>query len=199
MLGVCITLLWGKLENSYSIELRIKLNNYGVELRAVEMCDLPLLRRWRNRDDIRLQMMQTDYISPNQQRNWFESIQYRNDQQHWVLWCKGQRAGYVNLKGKISGELFGQDIADAGIYLGPSAVRHPMLAVAAALSQLDFGFETLQIKAIRTLVKNDNHSALRLNQQLGYQVLLNKQDFIALELLPSDYFIAREKLRRFFR
>lgn len=173
--------------------------SYGVELCPVKPWDLPALRRWRNQDEVRLQMVDQTLVSPHQQRQWFAASGERLDQRHWVLWCKGTRAGYVNLKGGGQGELQGQAVADAGLYLGTSAVRHPMLAIAAALSQLDQGFDIFNIGCIRTHVRVGNHAALRLNEQLGYRQYGQDLEFIALELQPVNYYAARERLRRFFR
>ncbi|WP_180343118.1 GNAT family N-acetyltransferase [Aeromonas veronii] len=173
--------------------------SYGVELRPIEPWDLPALRRWRNKDEVRMQMVSQTRISSRQQRQWFADTRERQDQLHWVLWYKGVRAGYVNLKGECQGKLQGQAIADAGLYLGNSTVRHPMLAIAAALSQLDQGFDELHIGCIRTLVRENNRSALRLNEQLGYRQIGQENGFFALELQPVDYYAARERLRRFFR
>lgn len=103
------------------------------------------------------------------------------------------------LEGRGQGELQGQAVADAGLYLGTSAVRHPMLAIAAALSQLDQGFDIFNIGCIRTHVRVGNHAALRLNEQLGYRQYGQDLEFIALELQPVNYYAARERLRRFFR
>ncbi|MBS4694434.1 flagellar modification protein FlmH [Aeromonas allosaccharophila] len=173
--------------------------SYGVELCPIQAWDLPTLRRWRNQDEVRLQMVDQTLISSRQQRQWFVSLCERADQQHWVLRCRGIRAGYVNLKGERSAPLQNQMVADAGLYLGNSAVRHPMLAIAAALSQLDQGFDRFNLGCIRTLVREDNRSALRLNEQLGYRQYGAEGGFLALELQPADYYAARERLRRFFR
>lgn len=173
--------------------------SYGVELCPIHAWDLPTLRRWRNQDEVRLQMVDQTLISPRQQRQWFVSISERSDQQHWVLHCRGIRAGYINLKGECNAPLQGQAVADAGLYLGASTVRHPMLAIAAALSQLDQGFDICNLGCIRTLVREGNSSALRLNEQLGYRQVGQENGFFALELRPADYYAARERLRRFFR
>jgi RimJ/RimL family protein N-acetyltransferase len=172
---------------------------YGVELRPITPWDLPSLRRWRNQDDVRMQMVSQTLISPRQQRQWFTTTLERRDQRHWVLWCNGVRAGCVNLKGEQQVDLQGQAIADAGLYLGTSTVRHPMLAIAAALSVLDQGFDEFSIGRIRTLVREGNRAALRLNEQLGYRPHGQENGFLALELLPDDYYAARDRLSRFLR
>lgn len=190
--------MWSIRETGHGKWIALKMK-YGVELCPIAPWDLPALRRWRNQDEVRMQMVSQTRISPRQQCQWFTATRERRDQQHWVLWCKGVRTGYVNLKGDGQGELYGQAIADAGLYLGNSTVRHPMLAVAAALSQLDQGFDELNIGCIRTLVREHNRSALRLNEQLGYRQIGQENGFFALELLPADYYAARGRLRRFFR
>lgn len=78
----------------------IVFEGYGIELRPVTPRDLPSLRRWRNSPQVRWQMVNTSYITPRQQRLWYERIRSRVDQAHWVVWSKGVRTGYVNIKGE---------------------------------------------------------------------------------------------------
>ncbi len=46
----------------------IVLSDYQVTLTPVTLADQPLIRTWRNRDDIRSQMLSQDIISEEQQR-----------------------------------------------------------------------------------------------------------------------------------
>ena len=71
----------------------------NIELRPVSHWDLPSLRRWRNSPEISREMVDTSYITPSQQRRWFERITSQPDQGHWVVWVRGVRAGYMNIKG----------------------------------------------------------------------------------------------------
>jgi len=89
---------------------------YGLELRAVAKADLPTLRRWRNSPQIRCQMVDTTYISPKDQRDWFESILGCDREAHWVARFRDIRAGYMNLKG--GGKLSSQLCLDGGLYIG---------------------------------------------------------------------------------
>ena len=73
---------------------------YGIELRPVRPQDLPVLRRWRNTPSIRNKMNDTSYITPQQQRVWFENTINNFNQAQWVVWCKGGRTGFVNVKGE---------------------------------------------------------------------------------------------------
>ena len=74
---------------------------YVIKLRPVRPQDLPSLRRWRNTPTIRNKMLDSSYITPRQQRFWFEHIINRVDQAHWVVWCKGVKTGWLKIKGKF--------------------------------------------------------------------------------------------------
>ena len=50
------------------------LRGYGIEFRPVKPFDLPSLRRWRNNPEISKYMNSSNYISPKQQRIWYENI-----------------------------------------------------------------------------------------------------------------------------
>ncbi|CAG8999579.1 MAG: hypothetical protein CENE_01558 [Candidatus Celerinatantimonas neptuna] len=176
-----------------------RISAYGVMLRPVCPADLPSLRRWRNSEPVRCQMLSQQIISARQQRCWFERMYDEPSRRHWCVEVNGLRTGYANLKGSASGNLAHQACADSGLYLGDTPVRHGLLATAVALCQLDAAFELLHIKMIKTQVKCDNSAALRLNSMLGYQRGMQEHEFITLTLVAKDYFAARQSLMRFFR
>jgi RimJ/RimL family protein N-acetyltransferase len=173
---------------------------WGVELRPVAVADLPSLRRWRNGDAVRLQMVDTRLIAAPQQRRWFETLCRRPSQRHWTVWCAGQRAGYANLKGRADAPLAGQALAETGLYLGDTPARQQThLALATALAQLDTAFDTLGIGCIETGVRHGNAAALRFNKVLGYVPLHQDDEFTTLGLRPAAYRAARARLARLFR
>lgn len=175
------------------------ITRYGVSLKPIIPADLPSLRRWRNSDEVRLNMLSQSLISASQQRLWYERISTDDSQCHWCVYVGDTRAGYANLKGFAKEPLMGQATADGGLYLGQSRVRHGLLATAVALCQLDAAFEQFKIGQIQTQVKSDNNSALRLNQMLGYQTQANDNYWITLTLTAPSYVRARQNLLRFFR
>ncbi|MFM2481467.1 GNAT family N-acetyltransferase [Celerinatantimonas sp. YJH-8] len=178
----------------------LRIDAYGVVLRLVTPADLPALRRWRNSDAVRLQMLDQHRITPAEQRRWYQQISQDHSARHWCVEVRGTRCGYANLKGGVrTASLTGQAQADSGLYLGDTPVRHGLLAVAVALCQLDAAFEQLHIDRIKTQVKAGNQSALRLNQMLGYQRQDTDTPFLTCTLTAADYRRARVPLMRFFR
>jgi RimJ/RimL family protein N-acetyltransferase len=173
---------------------------WGVELRPVAAADLPSLRRWRNSDAVRLQMVDTRLIAAPQQRRWFETQCKRPSQRHWTVWFAGQRAGYANLKGRADAPLPGQALAETGLYLGDTPARQQThLALAAALAQLDQAFDLLGIESIETGVRHGNTAALRFNKLLGYVPLREDAEFSTLGLKPAAYRGARARLAGLLR
>ena len=140
---------------------------YGIQIRPVTPSDLPALRRWRNSPDISQQMVDTSHITLTKQRLWYERIINIVEEAHWVVWCKGVRTGYMNLKGHDS--ICSQKSLDGGLYVGDSKVKHGLLGYAIALMQLDIAFKFLFSTKYETSFRENNLSASKFNLQLGYK------------------------------
>ncbi len=169
---------------------------YGIELRPVTPCDLPSLRRWRNNPKISATMCDQSYISADKQTRWYKRLKERTDQAHWVVWCKGTRTGYINIKETAPA---GQAATlDVGMYAGNSPVRHALLGFAMGLLQLDLVFEVLSAPRIEMTVKETNANVLRFNRELGYRETDRKDGFVHLAMTPAEYKMAKARLLRFF-
>ena len=172
-------------------------SGYGIELRPIKSSDLPVLRRWRNDPRISQQMADTSYISPHAQRKWYERVIANSNEAHWVVWYKGTRAGYMNLKGQ--GELCKQKSLDGGLYVGDSPVRHGLLGYSIALMQLTIVFEHLKVPKYETSYRQDNDSARRFNKQLGYTETGAENGFIKVSIFELDFLKTKKKFARYFK
>ena len=170
---------------------------YGIQIRPVTPSDLPALRRWRNSPEINQQMIDTSHITPAKQRLWYEKIINRVEEVHWVIWCKGVRTGYMNLKGHDS--IYSQKSLDGGLYVGNSKVKHGLLGYAIALMQLDIAFNYLCSMKYETSFRENNISASRFNKQLGYQEIIRKDGFIRVAITIESYNKAKSRLIRYFK
>ena len=175
---------------------RQSLTGYGIELRPVTPSDLPSLRRWRNSPEIRDQMKDPSYISPNDQRRWFERIQQASHQAHWVVWFKGVRTGYMNVVAK--GSLEDQAYLEGGMYVGQSAVRSGLLGFAIALMQLRVVFEHARVPLYQTVYKSTNKAARRFNEYLGYSEGTLEDGFVNISMDEAAYVATKARLARYF-
>jgi RimJ/RimL family protein N-acetyltransferase len=170
---------------------------YGIELRPVLPQDLPALRRWRNTPTIRNKMNDFSYITPRQQRVWFEYITNRVDQAQWVVWCNGGKTGYVNIKGE--GHLPSQPHVSGGYYIAETNFRHSLVGYAVMMMYHDIIFDYMAVPLVKGNIRQDNKSSLKLNRDFGYREVSESAESISFTLQASDYANARKRFLRYFK
>ena len=199
--------------------MQYKLSGYGVELRKVVQSDIETLRQWRNRDDIRLMMKSTNFISEEQQQTWFNSLQEATHARHFLITYKDEAVGSATLTGTKFVSGFTDDLENAseiepGLYIGHESYRNNILAFAPSLLMCDYCFDELQVKQLIANVNANNKQALSYNKKLGYREVSRfyteiseqtasgvtrviQQEWVSLVLLRNDYIEATKQVRNF--
>ena len=170
---------------------------YGIELRPVQIQDLPTLRRWRNTPAIRNKMIDSSYITPRQQRVWFEHNINRVDHAQWVVWCKGGKTGYVNIKGE--GQFQSQEYVSGGYYIAETRFRHALVGYAVMMMYHDIIFDYMDVPLIKGNIQKTNMSSLKLNRDFGYREVSENAEYISFTLNPSDYANKKIRFLRYFK
>lgn len=186
-----------KEKSSVSSYSATSFKGYGIELRPVRPQDLPVLRRWRNTPKIRSKMNDTSYITPKQQRAWFESTKNRIDRAQWVVWCKGGKTGYVNIKGK--GHLRQQPHVYGGYYIAETPFRHALVSYAVMMMYHDIIFDYMHVPMIKGNILKENKSSLKLNKDFGYREISEDDFSISFVIKAGDYATERKKYLRYFK
>ncbi|SBT16345.1 hypothetical protein MGA5115_00425 [Marinomonas gallaica] len=161
---------------------------YQIEFRAIEQDDIEQLRQWRNRDDIRLMMVDQSQISQVQQQTWFERLGTQVNRYHFALWFRDQLIGYANAS------LDEPDSASTGLYIGHEKYRGSMLAICVGVGLSEWCFEQLPITRISAQVAPHNQAALRFNESLGYRMVEQNESWVFLSKTQQDFEQARERL-----
>lgn len=161
---------------------------YQIEFRTIEQADIEQLRQWRNRDDIRLMMVDQSEISPEQQQAWFERLDTQPNRYHFALWFRDQLIGYANAA------LIESDCASTGLYIGHEKYRGSMLAICVGVGLSEWCFAELPIRSISAQVAPHNQAALRFNESLGYQVVEQNEQWVYLSKTQPEFEQARERL-----
>ncbi|WP_417504409.1 GNAT family N-acetyltransferase [Marinomonas gallaica] len=161
---------------------------YQIEFRAIEHDDIEQLRQWRNRDDIRLMMVDQSQISQVQQQTWFERLGTQVNRHHFALWFRDQLIGYANAS------LDEPDSASTGLYIGHEKYRGSMLAICVGVGLSEWCFEQLPISSIDAQVAPYNQAALRFNESLGYRVVEQNENWVFLSKTQHEFEQARERL-----
>lgn len=119
------------------------------------------VRRGRNADDVRRQMVSTEIITADAHRSFVESLRTRRDKQYYAVFgADGDFIGSVNL------ERLGDDVMERGIWLEADA-RGKGHAKRLLTALYEYLHATYGVRRIVTRVKTGNDASLALERTLG--------------------------------
>jgi RimJ/RimL family protein N-acetyltransferase len=171
----------------------VKLEGYGVELQQIGSGDIEQVRLWRNHPEVIRYMEFREYITPEMQQRWFESLSAHKDL-YFMVSCAGQQIGLTNLK-EINPQA---KTAESGTFIADTMMQNSLIPYAAVLLLLDYGFEILGLEQIQAHVLDDNPRAIRFNKSLGFVATtvirggVNRLYF----LVKEDYYKSTLKIRK---
>jgi len=169
----------------------MKIIRYGLTLHRLSIDDIELVRQHRNSEEINKYMEYKEYITPEMQLKWFQSI---DNVLNWYYIIE-----FNNKKiGLISERLYQHGIhAESGMFIWDQEFIGTMVPTLASLILMEIGFYIIGGKesVIRVLKSNDR--AIQYNKMLGYE-LCEKQENIENQLykLTKDDFIKNTKKLR---
>lgn len=120
------------------------------------------VRTWRNKNRIRLNMLDDRLIEPGAQRTWFENLKYCNDRSYRVFLQDNRPIGmlyFTNIE---------RTSCEWGCYIGEEACW-PGSGVLLEIAALDFAFEKLSVTELNARVFAGNHSPIKLHERFGYK------------------------------
>jgi len=183
---------------------------YGVTLKPLSADMLEMVREWRNDPEISQHMLTQDYISADQQRDWYAKIARQTSVIYWVVWFKGEPIGVASLTA-IDQE---RGIAEPGMYIYPEQYRNNIVPFCVAFALNDFAFQELNLKLLIGKIFEDNAASLRFHEKTGYRPVANEvqrefglaevtmhkgQKLYWFTLSRDDYETAKAPIARFIR
>lgn len=166
-----------------------------VDLREISVYDLQLIRFWRNKNHVRNQMNSSDLINSKDQKKWFLSLNKKNN--HIFIYSEGDiDVGVVVCKiTDVSKKIF-----DIGIYCGNEEYLGSPINFISIIKIHDYAFIKLDLNKCITSIKNDNYSVIKMDKRIGYRFKKNiNKDFDQYILSKEDYFISKEKMKKFIK
>ena len=170
------------------------LEQYGVRLVRIQEKDIELVRNWRNQSDIANYMEYRNYITPEAQKNWFRSVNNKNNY-YFIIEFEGKQVGLINAKNFNADLGFGE----GGIFISDKEYINSFAAVFATLCLLNFMFLKLNVSKIsRIRVLRNNESAIHYNKLLGYKLMPGQEEVEnqMYELHVDDYKTIGVKLNK---
>jgi UDP-4-amino-4,6-dideoxy-N-acetyl-beta-L-altrosamine N-acetyltransferase len=174
----------------------MRLHKYGITLERLKENDIELVRQWRNSDPVRLNMKYQELITPEMQRNWYQSINNENFQ-YVMIHYKGEKIGLLNDK-NIDWE---KRSSETGIFIGRPDLYHTFVPFLVSVAGIESFFLFLGWKKQYAHVLRSNENAIKYNIQLGYRLCAGQEntDHQRYELTLESFEQTAGKIRKMVR
>lgn len=145
----------------------MKITKYGTTLHRLSQEDLELVRKARN--NVREFMEYREYITPEMQQVWFDSID-NIDNFYYIIEYKNEKVGLINTKDidRRGDNKFEE--SDSGIFMFDEKYFNTFIPVLASIILLEINFYLIKNEVVYAHVLKDNNKAILYNKSLGFEL-----------------------------
>ncbi|MCS6934262.1 MAG: GNAT family N-acetyltransferase [Chitinophagales bacterium] len=139
------------------------IHRYGITLELLTEPYIEMVRKWRNDKKIAKHMFYRGEITPEMQREWYESV-YNEYNYFFLIKYHGEYIGLINMSSVDWDNL----TAYSGLFVYQDAFIGTHVPVSASLTLLDVFFQVFQIQTVFAKVRGNNRVAHYYNTMLGF-------------------------------
>ncbi len=174
----------------------MKFFKYGITLERLKEEDVELVRQWRNSDPVRMNMNYREIITPEQQREWFNSINTVNFH-YVVIQYQGEKIGLLNDK-NIDWDAL---TSETGIFIGRPEFYHTFVPYLVSIAGIETLFYFAGWKKQYAHILRSNTNAINYNLQLGYKLCEGQEnvDHQRYELTRESFDQTAGKIQKMVR
>lgn len=147
------------------------LEHYDIRLNRLQESDLELLRYWRNSPLIRQTMEFREFISPEMQVEWFNSINNENNM-YLIVNHQDKEIGLLNAKNFN----WKEKSFESGIFFWDTNYYNTFVPALVSLIATNFCFKILNYKTLYAHTLKTNKNAIKYNLSLGYELCEGQED-----------------------
>lgn len=136
-----------------------------ISLKTLESSDLEMVRNWRNLPEVSQYMYTDQYISEQDQINWFNRIKDNPTCKYWIIQYEQRSLGLVSIT-EISQTY---DSCFWAFYLGDSSVRGAGIGAKVEYNILEFVFNELNLNKLRCEVLVSNEKVIKMHEKFGFR------------------------------
>lgn len=155
------------------------LEEFDIQLRSITKDDIELIRFWRNSNRVKKHMLTQEYITPEQQSKWFESLKSKNDE-YFIIHLSNKPIGLIwfNEKGEHK---------ETGFYIYEIDEQNSITPYKIVSLFHKYLFENKKFSTLRCIILHENKRALRFNTSLGYKLIKEVKEYNTFSLSYEDY------------
>ncbi|KAF5033992.1 hypothetical protein DSECCO2_600860 [anaerobic digester metagenome] len=158
------------------------IEKYNIRLRSLNMHDLEMVRGARNSDFIRSRMMYREIISPEQQLQWYRSLDAAADV-FMIIEYDGKPRGMINVK-NID---YTNDSSESGVFFWDKEVLNSFVPVMTSWLAAESGYLLLGGQQTLIHVLKNNKNAIEFNQGQGYRIIQDAGDVVLMRQTKSSF------------
>lgn len=166
---------------------------YGITLTRLKEKDIELVRQMRNSEAIRNTMHYRETITPEMQKEWFESINNKYNG-YFIIEFQEKKIGLIHGK-NID---FDKRTCEGGIFIWDKEYIGGIVPSLASVIMNDWTFYMITFKAIYAKIMLDNTIAINYNKLMGYVPCepQNNDKDVQWMILTKESYIKHMKLLR---
>ncbi len=166
--------------------LNVALENYGVKLVPLTGQKIEMVRQWRNDPKISECMEYREYITPEMQKRWFESICNERNY-YFIVEYDNKEIGMINAK-NIDYKTMTNE---GGIFIYDNKYLASDMPFLVSFCMIDFTENVLEMKRGIAHILRNNKQSIEFNKALGY-VLQPGQENVENQL----YYLEKENYHK---
>lgn len=164
------------------------LEGFGITLTPLQESEIELVRFWRNSDEIKRYALQQETISQEQQRQWFASLQKKEDE-YFIIRIGSTPVGLIWFNRSDT------DI-ETGFYIYDTSRQNTLTPYKIVTLFHRYLFEEKGFERISCKIMHNNLRAVRFNLSLGYRESEICASYNRYELSRDEYRRANAKISK---
>ena len=162
------------------------ITKYQITFTRLKLEDIELVRKWRNEPQINQYMVHREYITPEMQLKWFNSIN-NNNNLYFIVEHKGKKIGMINGK-DIDWE---NNTMETGVFFWDKEYYSTPIPLMASLAFGELGIVIAHLNAYAHIFKSNTRS-IRFNKMIGFELCEGQEnEDNQLYLLTRESFLKR--------
>ncbi len=162
-------LYWLEINDVINMEIEIEFKNILDIDRDTQL----KIRNWRNHDDVRKYLFNSNLITEEEHFNWLTSLKNNDKNLYFIAYKKNTSIGVVNAT-KIDNI---NKSCDVGIYLNPDYFFKGLGSYIYRLF-IEYIFNNLNVENIKCEVLGENIASLKLHRKVGFVEDIKRKEII---------------------
>jgi UDP-4-amino-4,6-dideoxy-N-acetyl-beta-L-altrosamine N-acetyltransferase len=172
-----------------------------ITLKKLQQEDIEMVRIWRNSPEVSPYMYTSDFITEEQQQNWWNKTKDDTTSIYWIIEYDGKPIGLASLTGisKVFNSCYW------AFYLGSDVPRGGGVGSKIEYNVLEYVFDELKLEKLRCEVITFNDKVISMHEKFGfrreafYRHHVKKdgkwQDVVGLAILKDEWEVQKEVMK----